>query len=67
MKRNQEENLLYTKENFNNYTVEELFYYLTDNLLLPPDEEFKDWRYFREYMQNVCEEFYEKHNNYVEL
>lgn len=49
------------KEDFSRYSSEELFYYLLDNLLLPPDEEYKDWRYFREWMQNVAQDFYDKH------
>jgi hypothetical protein len=48
-------------ENFNYYTTEELFYYLLDNLVIPPDEEFKQWKYYKQDMIRLCEEYYDKY------
>jgi hypothetical protein len=54
-------------ENFNTYSTQELFDYLQDNLLISPDEEFREWKHYKIDMQRIAEEFYEKYNNSVEL
>jgi len=55
------------KENFVYYTTQELFEYLQDNLLISPDEEFREWKHYKEDMIRISQDFYEKHNNSVEL
>lgn len=49
-------------ENFNMYTPKELFYYLIDHLIISPDEEYKDWRYFKEHMIYLCEDYEERNS-----
>ena len=44
-------------ENFELYTCEELFYYLMDNLLISPDEDFKDWRHYKQDMLDIAKTF----------
>ena len=44
-------------ENFELYTCEELFYYLMDNLLISPDEDFRDWRHYKQDMLDICKNF----------
>ena len=55
------------KENFEWWTCNELFYHLLDNLILPPDSDFKEYRDCKHFLVLMAEEFEEKHNNYTEL
>lgn len=51
------------EENFDIYTTHELFYYLLDNLIIPPDSEFEDWKHFRTDMREMAIDFYERNVN----
>lgn len=46
---------------FSRYSTNELFYYLLDNLLIAPDEEYETWGHYRQEMLDVATNFYKEH------
>ncbi len=45
---------------FNDFTTLELFEYLLDHLIIPPDSEFDDLKHFKSDMRGMCLDFYER-------
>ena len=52
---------------FSDWTTSELFDYLMDNLVIPDDSELEYWKHFRADMMNMCRDFYENHQEMMEL
>lgn len=52
---------------FEDFTTNELFNYLLDNLLIPDNSEFEEWKHFRTDMLQMCRDFYENHQEMMEL
>jgi len=48
---------------FNDFTTLELFEYLLDHLIIPPDSEFDEWRHYKLDMRDMCKNFYERNVN----
>ncbi len=45
---------------FSDFSGSELFDYLLDNLIIPPDSEFDDFKHFKSDMRGMCLDFYER-------
>ncbi len=50
-------------EPFEDFATIELFEYLLDNLIIPPDSEFDEWRHYKLDMLGMCRDFYERNVN----
>jgi hypothetical protein len=48
---------------FNDFTTLELFEYLLDHLIIPPDSEFDDFKHFKSDMKMMAQDFYERNVN----
>ncbi len=44
---------------FEDWTVEELFDYLIDNLIIPPGSSFKHWKNYKSDMLMLSKDFYD--------
>jgi hypothetical protein len=51
------------KNLFSDFSTGELFDYLLDNLIIPPDSEFDDWMRYRKDMLEAAIDFYERNVN----